>query len=140
MQVDINWQGNVHFTATNASGHEVAMDGPPASGGEDKGSRPLELILMGLGGCTAFDVVDILRKGRQDVVDLRVSLVAKRADAIPAVFEEIDIHFVVVGRAVDAGKVQRAIELTAQKYCSASIMLEKAGVMITHSFTVEEAG
>jgi putative redox protein len=115
------------------------MDGPPASGGEDKGSRPLELILMGLGGCTAFDVVDILRKGRQDVVDLRVSLVAKRADAIPAVFEEIDIHFVVVGRAVDAGKVQRAIELTAQKYCSASIMLEKAGVMITHSFTVEEA-
>ena len=139
MQVDINWQGNVHFTATTASGHEVAMDGPPASGGEDKGSRPLELILMGLGGCTAFDVVDILRKGRQDVVDLRVSLVAKRADAIPAVFEEIDIHFVVVGRAVDAGKVQRAIELTAQKYCSASIMLEKAGVMITHSFTVEEA-
>ena len=138
MQVTVDWQENVHFVATNDCGHKVAMDGPPGQGGEDRGSRPMDLMLMGLGGCTAFDVVDILRKSRQQVAAFSVALSAKRADGIPAVFETINIHFQVTGKALDAAKVQRAIDLTAEKYCSASIMLEKAGVMISHSFELLE--
>lgn len=138
MQVTVDWQENVHFVATNDSGHKVAMDGPPGQGGEDRGSRPMELMLMGLGGCTAFDVVDILRKSRQQVAGFSVALSATRADAIPAVFETINIHFQITGKALDAAKVQRAIDLTAEKYCSASIMLERAGVMISHSFELLE--
>ena len=138
MQVDISWQGNVHFVARNESGHQVLMDGPPDSGGQDKGSRPMELMLMGLGGCTAFDVVEILRKSRQQIDNVEISLNAKRADAVPAVFEEIAIHFVIVGTAIDEARVGRAIALTAEKYCSASIMLEKAGVAISHTFEIRE--
>ena len=140
MQVNISWQGNVHFVASNESGHQVLMDGPPDSGGQDKGSRPMELILMGLGGCTAFDVVEILRKGRQQIDNVEISLNAKRADAVPAVFEEIAIHFVIFGTKVDEGRVRRAIALTAEKYCSASIMLESAGVAISHTFEIKDAG
>ena len=138
VQVTVDWQEKVHFVATNDSGHKDAMDGPPDQGGEDRGSRPMELMLMGLGGCTAFDVVDILRKGRQQVAEFSVGLSAKRADAMPAVFETINIHFQITGRTLDAAKVQRAIDLTAEKYCSASIMLERAGVMISHSFELLE--
>lgn len=138
MQVTVDWQDNVHFVATNDFGHEVAMDGPPEQGGENRGSRPMELMLMGLGGCTAFDVVEILRKSRQQVAGFSVALTAKRTDAIPAVFETIDIHFQITGKGLDAAKVQRAIDLTAEKYCSASIMLDKAGVMISHSFELLE--
>lgn len=98
----------------------------------------MELMLMGLGGCTAFDVVDILRKGRQRIDDVQVALTAQRADAVPAVFEAINIHFVIVGAKVSHAKVERAIELTAQKYCSASIMLEQAGVEISHTFEIKE--
>ena len=140
MQVNISWQGNVHFVASNESGHQVLMDGPPDSGGQDKGSRPMELMLMGLGGCTAFDVVEILRKGRQQIDNVEISLNAKRADAVPAVFEEIAIHFVIFGSEVDEGRVRRAIALTAEKYCSASIMLESAGVAISHTFEIKDAG
>ena len=139
MQVNISWQGNVHFVASNESGHQVLMDGPPDSGGQDKGSRPMELMLMGLGGCTAFDVVEILRKGRQQIDNVEISLNAKRADAVPAVFEEIAIHFVIFGTKVDEGRVRRAIALTAEKYCSASIMLESAGVELTHGYEIRES-
>lgn len=138
MRVDISWQGNVHFVATNESEHQVAMDGPPESGGENKGSRPMELMLMGLGGCTAFDVVDILRKGRQHIDDIQVSLNARRRNDVPAVFEEIDIHFVITGTDIDENRVKRAIALTAEKYCSASIMLERAGVVIAHTFEIKD--
>ncbi len=138
MQVDIEWRGDVHFSGTSESGHQVLMDGPPESGGKNRGSRPMELMLMGLGGCTAFDVVDILRKGRQRIDDVQVALTAQRADAVPAVFEAINIHFVIVGAEVSHAKVERAIELTAQKYCSASIMLEQAGVEISHTFEIKE--
>ncbi len=138
MQVDIEWRGDVHFSGTSESGHQVLMDGPPESGGKNRGSRPMELMLMGLGGCTAFDVVDILRKGRQRIDDVQVALTAQRADAVPAVFEAINIHFVIVGAKVSHAKVERAIELTAQKYCSASIMLEQAGVEISHTFEIKE--
>ena len=136
MQVNVEWAGNVHFKAGNGSGHQVPMDGPEAAGGENLGSRPMELILMGLGGCTAYDVVDILKKSRQPLEDLKVSLNAKRAETIPAVFQQIEIHFTVVGEGIDPSKVQRAIDLTAEKYCSASIMLEKGGVAISHSFEI----
>ena len=139
MQVNINWRGNVHFVASNESGHQVLMDGPPDSGGQDKGSRPMELMLMGLGGCTAFDVDEILRKGRQQIDHVEISLNAKRVDAVPAVFETIAIHFVIVGSRIDEGRVSRAIALTAEKYCSASIMLEKAGVTISHTFEIKES-
>ena len=139
MKVGINWQGDVHFVGTNASDHQVPMDGPPENGGKDRGSRPLELMLMGLGGCTAYDVVDILRKGRQKVDDLTVSISAERAASIPAVFENISVHFTLTGNSVDPGKVARAIELTAEKYCSASIMLERAGVAIAHTFEIIES-
>lgn len=138
MQVDIKWQGNVHFSGTSGSGHEVLMDGPPENGGENRGSRPMEMMLMGLGGCTAFDVVDILRKGRQQIDDVQVTLNATRADAVPAVFETIHIHFVIVGSGINPTRVERAIELTAEKYCSASIMLEQAGVQISHTFEIQE--
>lgn len=136
MHVNVSWAGNVHFKAENTMGHEVLMDGPEEAGGENLGSRPMELILMGLGGCTAYDVVDILKKSRQPLVDLKVSLQGARAETIPAVFEQIKIHFTVVGALVDPAKVQRAIDLTAEKYCSASIMLEKGGVEISHSFEI----
>ena len=139
MQVKVDWQDNVHFVANNNSGHTVAMDGPPEQGGQDRGSRPMELMLMGLGGCTAFDVVDILRKGRQQVEGLSISITAERADTVPAVFEAIEIHFHITGNALDPARVQRAIELSAQKYCSASIMLDKAGVVISHSFELQES-
>ena len=100
MQVTVDWQENVHFVATNDSGHKIAMDGPPDQGGEDRGSRPMELMLMGLGGCTAFDVVDILRKSRQQVAGFSVALSAKSADAIPAVFETLNITFQITGKAL----------------------------------------
>jgi len=139
MQVDIRWQGNVHFVASNESGHQVLMDGPPDSGGQEKGSRPMELMLMGLGGCTAFDVVEILRKSRQRIDHMEISLNAKRAETVPAVFKEIAIHFIITGTSVDEGRVNRAIALTAEKYCSASIMLESAGVAISHTFEIRES-
>ena len=120
MQTTINWIENVHFTATAESDHTVLIDGPPDAGGENRGVRPMELMLMGVGGCTSFDVVNILRKSRQKVTQCVTHITAKRADDIPQVFEEIVIHFELAGQKLDAAKVERAIHLTAEKYCSAS--------------------
>ena len=139
MRTEIQWLDNVHFEARADSGHTVSIDGPPDSGGENKGTRPMELMLMGVGGCTSFDVVNILRKSRQKVTNCVTHITASRADEIPQVFERIDIHFVVEGKGVDPAKVERAIHLTAEKYCSASIMLQRAGVDIRHTFEVSEA-
>ena len=138
MQATVHWNGKVRFTGVAGSGHAVAIDGPPEMGGENAGVRPMELMLLGLGGCTAFDVVNILRKGRQRVLDCRAEISAERADEEPKVFTRIHVHFVVVGEGVDERRVQRAIDLTAQKYCSASIMLERGGVAISHDFEVQE--
>ncbi|MCR9260162.1 MAG: OsmC family protein [Pseudomonadaceae bacterium] len=138
MHTKIQWQNNVHFTATADSGHEVSIDGPADSGGENLGVRPMELMLMGVGGCTSFDVVSILRKSRQKVTNCVTEITAKRADDIPQVFETIHIHFVIEGDKLDPGRVERAIALTAEKYCSASIMLQRAGVDITHSFDIQQ--
>jgi len=115
------------------------MDGSPEYGGQNRGSRPMELILMGLGGCASFDVVTILKKARQDITDVRCELQAERFDGIPAVFTKIHLHFVVTGRAVKPNQVEKAIHLSAEKYCSASKMLGDGGVEITHDFEIIEA-
>lgn len=138
MKVEIKWEGDAKFTGTSASGHSVVMDGPPDHGGKNQGPRPMEMLLLGLGGCTSFDVMSILRKSRQDVLDCHAEIEAERADEIPSVFTRIHIHFVVKGNKLKSNLVERAVKLSAEKYCSASIMLEKGGVDISHSFEVIE--
>ncbi len=139
MHAEIQWQDKVHFVGKADSGHAVPMDGPPDMGGENRGSRPMELLLIGLGGCSSFDVVNILAKSRQDITDCMTVIDAKRADSIPQVFEKIHLNFIVSGKNLDPKKVERAVQLSAEKYCSASIMLGNAGVEITHGFEVHEA-
>ena len=139
MKAPVDWTGNASFKATSGSGHSVQLDGPPDHGGENLGPRPMEMLLMGLGGCSAFDVMSILKKSRQDVTACHAELEAERADAVPAVFTRIHLHFVVTGNSLKDNLVKRAVSLSAEKYCSASIMLEKAGVEISHSYEVHEA-
>lgn len=139
MQAKIQWKGGAQFDATSGSGHTVTMDGPPDHGGQNAGSRPMEMVLMGLGGCASFDVMSILNKARQDVVSCDTELTAERADTVPAVFTRIHLHFVVTGRNLKENHVKRAVELSAEKYCSASIMLEKGGVDITHDYEIRAA-
>ncbi len=139
MHAQVQWLENVSFQATSASGHNVIMDGSAEYGGENRGARPMELILMGLGGCASFDIVTILKKARQDITDVKCELQAERADTIPAVFTKIHLHFIVTGKAVKEKQVAKAVELSAEKYCSASKMLMDGGVIITHDFEVLEA-
>lgn len=136
MEARINWQGKVQFEAHSGSGHSVMLDGPNDLGGVNAGARPMELMLMGLGGCASFDVVTILQKSRQQVTDCQTVLTAERADAVPAVFSRIHLEFIVSGENLKESQVKRAVELSAEKYCSASIMLSKAGVEITHSYKI----
>lgn len=134
MKARIKWVQDAMFLAESGSGHSVVMDGPEDHGGRNMGVRPMEMLLMGLGGCSSFDVMSILKKSRQDVVDCVCEIQAERADAVPAVFTKIHMHFVVKGNKLKEAHVKRAVELSAEKYCSASIMLEKADVEITHDF------
>ena len=136
MHAKIQWIDSVHFEASADSGHRIPLDGPAEAGGQNRGSRPMELVLMGLGGCASYDVVTILTKSRQKVVGCVTELTARRADTVPAVFESIHLHFVVTGSGLDPDKVARAIHLSADKYCSASRMLEAGGVNITHDFEI----
>ena len=138
MQTSVHWLENVAFEAKSDSGHTITMDGSPEYGGENRGPRPMELILMGLGGCASFDIVTILKKSRQDVTDVVCQLKADRADTIPAVFTKIHLHFVVSGRAIKEKQVAKAVELSAEKYCSASKMLSDGGVVISHDFEIIE--
>ena len=124
------------FMGESGSGHCVVMDGPEEHGGRNVGIRPMEMILLGMGGCASFDVVSILKKSRQDVTGCDASLEAERADAVPAVFTAINIHFKISGRNLKDKQVKRAVDLSAEKYCSASIMLSAAGVEISHSYEV----
>ncbi len=135
MKAMIKWAGGASFVGESESGHSVVMDGAPDSGGRNLGARPMEMVLIGMGGCTAFDVVHILRKGRHDVTDCAAYLDAERADTDPKVFTRIHVHFVVSGRQLKPGVVERAVKLSAEKYCSASIMLAKTAV-ITHDFEI----
>ncbi len=139
MRASINWTGAASFSATSGSGHSVQMDGPPDHGGENRGPRPMEMLLMGMGGCASFDVMSMLQKGRQDVQSCRAELEAERAEAVPAVFTRIHIRFLISGNNLQESKVKRAVSLSAEKYCSASIMMEKAGVEITHDYRIESA-
>ena len=127
----------VSFVGQSESGHSVVMDGAPESGGKNLGVRPMEMLLLGLGGCSAFDVVHILRKGRQDVTDCVADIDATRADTDPKVFTRIHVHFTVTGNNLDPKRVEQAVHLSADKYCSASIMLGKSAE-ITHDFEVVE--
>lgn len=139
MKATVRWDGDVRFVATSGSGHDVVMDGSPEHGGKNAGARPMELLLMGMGGCTSFDVMLMLQKSRQQVTHCVAELTAERADAVPAVFTHIHVHFVVTGHDLKESHVKRAVELSADKYCSASIMLAQGGVKITHDFEIVAA-
>ena len=138
MKARIKWLENVAFVAESESGHALVMDGAPEGGGRNLGPRPMETLLMGAGGCTAYDVMHILRKSRADITDCVVEIDADRADEDPTVFTRIHFHFIVTGKALKAPQVERAVHLSAEKYCSASIMLSKSAT-ITHDFEVREA-
>ena len=128
----------VSFVGQSESGHSVVMDGAPESGGKNLGVRPMEMLLLGLGGCSAFDVVMILRKGRQQVTDCVADLDATRADSDPKVFTRIHVHFTVTGKGLDPKRVEQAVKLSAEKYCSASAMLARTAT-ITHDFEVVDS-
>lgn len=133
----IKWVQDVMFVGESGSGHSVVMDGSPDEGGRDLGVRPMEMLLLGLGGCSAIDVVLILRKGREQVTDCVVEIEAERATTDPRVFTKITMHYIVTGRSLDPKKVERALHLSADKYCSASVMLGKTA-QIEHTFKVVE--
>ena len=138
MQATVKWIDGVSFVGEADSGHAVVMDGATDAGGRNIGFRPMELLLVGMGGCTAFDVVTILQKARQPVTDCRVELSAERAEEVPKVFTRIHVHFVVSGKDLKPAQVERAVKLSAEKYCSASLMLGKTAV-VTHDFEIVEA-
>tara|TARA_R110002072_G_scaffold116191_2_gene246605 strand:+ start:1850 stop:2281 length:432 start_codon:yes stop_codon:yes gene_type:complete len=138
MKATVKWTDGAMFVGESGSGHTVVMDGPEDLGGRNLAARPMEMLLLGTGGCSIYDVLSMLKKSRQQVVDCRVELDAERADAVPAVFTRINMHFVVTGVGLKDNHVKRAVELSAEKYCSASIMLGAAGVEITHSYEIVE--
>lgn len=129
MECTVRWHEGMSFIAQTGSGHLVPMDGAPEAGGHNWAARPMELLLAGAGGCTSFDVISILRKGRQDIIGCEVAIKAERAAEDPKVFTQIGMHFVVKGRNLKPEAVERAIKLSAEKYCSASIMLGKTAEM-----------
>ncbi|MAA75001.1 MAG: peroxiredoxin [Salinisphaeraceae bacterium] len=135
MRATIDWQNNLHFSGAADSGHRIDIDGPPALGGENRGLRPMELILLGVGGCSAMDVMHILKKARQDITDCRIEVDGTRADSDPKVFTDIHLEFIVSGNDLSDKHVARAVKLSAEKYCSASIMLA-ASVNITHGYQI----
>ena len=137
MKTTVRWVGDAAFIGESPSGHAVVMDGPPDHGGRNIGPRPMEMLLLGLGGCTTFDIIHILKKGRNEVEDCRVEITAERADEEPKVFTKIHIHFIVKGEKLREAVVKRAVDLSAEKYCSASIMLGKTAE-ITHDFEIIE--
>ena len=135
MKGTVTLQEGSTFEGVAGSGHRVTMDVAPEVGGQNLGLRPMEMVLLGLGGCTAIDVLHMLRKGRQPITDMRVELDAERADDVPKVFTRIHLHFVLTGAGLDPHKIERAINLSASKYCSASMMLNKTAEM-THDFEI----
>jgi putative redox protein len=137
MKSRVKWVENVCFMAESGSGHAMIMDGSPDIGGRNLGPRPMELLLMGAGGCTSVDVVMILKKSRQDVTGCEVDVSAERAEDHPKVFTRIHMHFTVRGRGLKPEVVERAIKLSAEKYCSASIILGKTAEM-SHDFEIVE--
>ena len=139
MQATVKWVDGVMFLGESGSGHTVVMDGAPDHGGRNMGVRPMEMMLLGLGGCASFDVIGILKKSRQAVSDCRVELEAERAEGVPSPFTKIHLKFIVSGKGLKLSQVQKAVELSATKYCSASIMLEADGVQLSHSVEIIDA-
>ncbi len=139
MKARIKWVENACLTATADSGHAIVLDGAPEIGGNNLGARPMELVLMGLGGCTAMDVISILKKSRQEITDCEILLEAQRADSEPKVFTRIHLQFIVTGNALSEVHVKRAIDLSAEKYCSVSHMLNKTAD-ITHEYRIVDVG
>lgn len=137
MECKVSWHDGMSFIAETGSGHLVAMDGSPESGGRNLGPRPMELLLVGAGGCTSFDVVLILKRGRHEISDCQVQITAERATTDPKVFTKIHMHFIVTGKNLKPEAVERAIKLSAEKYCSASIMLGATATM-THDWEIVE--
>ncbi len=135
MKATVKWVSGMQFLAESGSGHQIVIDGPPDLGGQNLGPRPMELVLLGLGSCAAVDVIHILKKGRHGVTDCAVELTAERADADPKVFTAIHLHFVVRGDGLKRAAVERAVALSAEKYCSASAMLNKTA-KITHDVEI----
>lgn len=138
MEAKVKWVDGRMFVGETGSGHAIVMDGPPDHGGTDMGIRPMEMILLGVGGCSSFDVIEILQKGRHNVIDCVAEITSERVDTIPSVFSKIHLHFVVTGHDLKPSVVERAVRLSAEKYCSASIMLSKS-VTMTHDFEVINA-
>jgi putative redox protein len=137
MKAEVKWAGEARFDGKSETGHTIIMDGAPEFGGQNQGCRPMELLLLGMGGCSAFDVVLILKKSRQEITDCLVQIEADRAETEPRIFTKIHAHFVVTGKNLSAKHVDRAVHLSAEKYCSASIMLGKTAE-ITHDFEIVE--
>ena len=137
MECKVRWHDGMSFIAETGSGHLVTMDGAPEAGGRNLAARPMELVLAGTGGCTSFDVVMILKRSRQNITGCNVDIQAERATDDPKVFTKIHMHFVITGRDLKPEAVERAIRLSAEKYCSASIMLGKTAE-ITHSFEIRD--
>ena len=133
MEGTVKWVDGVMFLGESSSGHSVVMDEPEELGGKNHGLRPMEMLLLGTGGCALFDVVTMLKKSRQALTNGRVELQAVRAEAVPAVFTAINLHFVIEGDGIKESQVARAVQLSAEKYCSASIMLATSGVKVTHT-------
>jgi putative redox protein len=138
MKSRIKWIQDVMFLGESGSGHSVVMDGAPEAGGRNLGFRPMEMVLLGLGGCSAFDVMLILKRGREQVTDCVVELDAQRAETDPKVFTKIEMRYIVTGRSLDRKKVERAVSLSAEKYCSASAMMAKTAE-ITHTVEIIDA-
>ncbi len=137
MKARVKWVENVCFIGESESNHSVILDGPEELGGRKLGMRPMEMLLIGMGGCTSFDVVTILKKSRQEISDCYAEIEAERAEIVPKVFTKIHIHFVLKGKDLDIDQVARAIKLSAEKYCSASIMLSKS-IEITYDFEIKK--
>ncbi len=138
METQLRWAGGAAFIGLSSGGHAVVMDGPPEGGGRNLGPRPMEMLLLSMAACSAYDVVSILQKSREEISGCDVKITAERADDHPKVFTRIHLHFTVTGKAVKEKNVERAIQLSAEKYCSASIMLGKTA-NITHDFEIVQA-
>ncbi len=137
METRLRWAGGAVFIGEASSGHTVVMDGPPEGGGRNLGPRPMEMLLLSMGACSSYDVVSILKKSRQQVTDCDLKITARRAEDYPKIFTDIHMHYVVSGKALKENNIKRAIDLSAEKYCSASIMLG-AMANITHDYEIIE--
>ena len=137
MNISVKWIDGMLMVGKSDSGHAVVMDGPPEIGGENLGVRPMEMLLLGMTGCTVIDVISTLKKMREDVVDCQTQVSADRSEEYPKVFTNIHVHFVLRGKQLNPLKVDKAIKLSAEKYCSASIMMGKTAI-ITHDYEIIE--